>query len=88
MAKINLQSRSVFIISQAGCLLPLLILFNLFFGWLFLKPLHWLLIEAALVALFIANAAIFTRYINSAMKKRSNVVDVEAKVIEDREKLK
>jgi hypothetical protein len=71
-----------------GCLLPLLIILNLFFGWIFLKPRYWLLLEAILLLLFIANSYIFSRKIFSASSRRNNVIDVEGKVVEDRHPLK
>jgi len=73
--------------SASGCLLPFLIIFNLLFGWIFLKPLHWLVIEAALVLFFIINGYVMTRKIISvSSKKRANVIDVEGEVVEDRRK--
>ena len=74
--------------SRSGCLLPLLIILNLFFGWLFLKLWHWLLIEAILILLFIVNAYIITRKILSVSSRRDNVVDVEGEVIEEKKKLR
>lgn len=74
-------------LSRSGCLLPLLIILNLFFGWLFLKLWHWLLIEAILILLFIVNAYIITRKILFVSSRRDNVVDVEGEVIEEKKKL-
>jgi len=70
------------VISQTGCLLPILILFNLFFGWMFLKPLTWLAVEGILIILFILNSYILARRISSYSAKRSNVIDVEGEVLE------
>lgn len=70
--------------SQAGCLLPFLIMANLFFGWIFLKPGHWLLVEVILVALFLINSIILTRKVFSGTKKYDNVIDTEGEVV-DRE---
>lgn len=88
---------------QSGCLLPLLIIFNLFFGKLFIhSTLIWLSIEGALIFLFILQMHLFIRRISrqigqnghaSASDSRSRrpydrVIDVEGKVVEEKEKLK
>jgi len=75
------------LISSGGCLLPFLIVFNLFFGHLFLKTSHWLALEGILIALFIFNSYLFTKRLFSAAKKRDNVIDVEGKVVHDQHKL-
>jgi hypothetical protein len=80
--------KSVVFFSQSGCLLPLLILWNLFFGWMFFKPLIWLAIEGILVLLFTLNSYILARRISSFTAKRSNVIDVEGEVVEEKRKLK
>lgn len=79
--------RSIAVFSQAGCLLPFLIIANFFFGWIFLKPLHWLLFELILILLFVLSAFIVTRKFFSAFGKRSDVVDVEGEVVEDKHQL-
>lgn len=79
--------KSIVFFSRTGCLLPLLIIPNLLFGWLFLKLWHWLLIEAILILLFIVNAYIITRKILFVSSGRDNVVDVEGEVIEEKKKL-
>jgi hypothetical protein len=80
--------KSIFFVSQTGCLLPLFILFNLFFGWMFFKPFTWVLIEGALILLFMLNSYILARQVAKFTAKRDNVVDVEGEVVEDRHKLK
>jgi hypothetical protein len=77
--------KSFMMVGSAGCFLPLLIILNLFFGWLFLPPLHWLLIEGALIVLFLASSAAMTRTIFSNLNphKRDGVIDVEGKVVDD-----
>lgn len=71
---------------QAGCLLPLLILFNLFFGWMFVPPFYWLAAEGVLILLFFINSYIFLRRLAKLTKTteeaRAGVIDVEGKVIE------
>jgi hypothetical protein len=79
---------SLLFVSQAGCLLPILILLNLFLGWLFFKPLTWLAIEGALVLLFMLNSYILARSISSASRKNRKIIDVEGEVVEERDKLK
>ena len=83
-----MANKSFFFVTQAGCLLPFLIMFNLLFGWVFLKPLHWLSIEGIMILLFIINAHIVARKIFPSSSKHSNVIDVEGEVIEEKKKLK
>ncbi len=74
--------------SSSGCFLPLLIILNLFFGWIYLKPLQWLIVEAVLVLIFVINGFSVTRKIASASpRKRTNVIDVEGRVVEERRKI-
>lgn len=80
--------RSFIFFSGSGCLLPALIIFNLSLGWIFLKPKLWLISEAILILLFIINSFIIMRKIISSSSKRDNVIDVEGRIIEDREQLK
>jgi len=64
--------------SSSGCLLPILIIFNLLFGWIFLKPKVWLISEAILILLFIVNGFMVTRKIISAStKKYKDAIDVK-----------
>lgn len=78
--------KSFVFLSRSGCLLPFLIVFNLFFGWLFLKPTHWLLLEFILILLFALNAYLLTRKIFNAAKDNNDlldsadVIDVEGEV--------
>jgi hypothetical protein len=78
--------RSFVFFSQSGCLLNFLIIANLLFGRIFLKASHWLLLESALILVFILNAAIFTRKVSSSFRKRDKVIDVEGEVVEDKQK--
>ncbi|MDD5252843.1 MAG: hypothetical protein WC416_00865 [Candidatus Omnitrophota bacterium] len=81
---------------QSGCLLPLLIIFNLLFGKaIFNSVTLWLGVEAALVFIFIIKMYIFMykirKHLNSAgfgsytggKDSCGKVVDVEGKVVED-----
>ena len=85
---------------QTGCLLPLLIVFNLLFGKaIFNSTSLWLGVEAALVLIFIIKIHLFMHKIRQhfssggrglASDSRSSygkVVDVEGKVVEDNKKL-
>ena len=83
-----MTAKSFVFFSRSGCLLPLLINFNLFFGWIFFKFSHWLLIEAILVTLFLINSFIMTRNIFSASRKRDDVIDVKGEIVEEKRKLK
>ena len=73
------------IFSQSGCLLPLLILINLFFGLAFFKFGTWLAIELILILLFLLNSLFMARKIFSQPRKNNKVIDVEGKVIEERQ---
>lgn len=77
------SNRSVFFVSRTGCLLPFLLLFNLLFGWMFLKPLAWLSIEAVLFLLFILNTRIAARKFTSTSLKRRGAIDVEGEDIRE-----
>jgi hypothetical protein len=89
MPKPHSHNKSLFFVSRTGCLLPFLILFNLLFGWMFFKLLAWLLIEGALILLFILNSRIVMRKIfSSSSSKRDGVIDVEGQVVEEKKKLK
>ena len=71
---------------QSGCLLPILIIFNLFFGKLFFHSTAiWLSIEGALIFLFILKIHLFVRKINGQFQQkcRNGAIDVEGKVIEE-----
>jgi hypothetical protein len=85
---------------QSGCLLPLLIVFNLLFGRaIFNSAPLWLGIEAALVLIFIIKMYVFMhrirKHLNSTgfdsyaggKNSRDKVVDVEGKVVEDKKAL-
>jgi uncharacterized membrane protein len=80
--------RSFVFFSGSGCLLPSLIIFNLLFGWIFLKPKPWLIIEAILLLLFIINGYNIRRKIISTSSKRDDIIDVKGEVVEDRHHLK
>ena len=80
--------RSVLVFSQTGCFLPLLFLFNLIFGWMFFKPLTWLAIEGVILLLILINSLLLVRKISSLTKTKSNVIDIEGEVIEEKKKLK
>jgi membrane protein implicated in regulation of membrane protease activity len=74
---------------QAGCLLPALMLLNLFFGWMFLSTGAWLCLEGVLILLFVLNASVLVRRVRSwARPKSGKIIDVEAEVVEERLKLK
>ena len=77
---------------QSGCLLPVLIIFNLFFGkFIFGSYRLWLGVEVVLVLLFMIKIHAFARNINEQLKpkghSRNNVIDVEGEVVEEKHKL-
>jgi len=70
------------LIAYSGCLLPLLIVLNLFFGRLFFKTSAWLAIEGVLILLFLLNSYIsFRRIFRPGRKRQGGVIDVEGKVL-------
>ncbi|MFA5287329.1 MAG: hypothetical protein WC394_03540 [Candidatus Omnitrophota bacterium] len=76
------------VLYKSGCLLPFLIIFNLFFGRLFFSFRTWLAVGGVLTIFFLVNSCIFSRRIINNVRRRDNVIDVEGEVISDREKLK
>ncbi len=67
-----------------GCLLPLLIVLNFFFGRLIFKTDQWLAVGGVLILLFLLSSYRMTRRIFSPGPKAGNVIDVEGKVIEEK----
>ena len=84
----NKRLSSFVFFSGSGCLLPALIIFNLLFGWIFLKPKLWLITEAILILFLIINGFIITRKIFSTSSKRDDAIDIKGEVVEERQKLK
>ncbi len=74
--------RSIVILNQTGCLLPLLIILNLFFGWMIFKPLIWLTVGLILTIFFLLNYVLASRKTFS-YPKHKNVIDVEGKPVDD-----
>jgi len=81
------RNKSLYLMGQLGCLIPSLILVNLFFGLLFFKPIIWLLIGVILVILFILNTYIIIRKMSSFFSEKDDVIDVEGEAIEEKEQL-
>lgn len=77
------NQRPFLFFSQSGCLLPFLILFNLLFGWIFFRPPAWLLIEAALILLFLFYSFIAAKKVFSGPPKRRSAIDVEGEVVDE-----
>ena len=84
---------------QSGCLLPILIMLNLFFGKdIFNSTRLWLTVEAVLVLLFIIKIHVFTRKISEQFRSvggnnrnynsQDRVVDIQGQVVEEEKKLK
>jgi len=72
--------------NSTGCLLPFLIVFNLFFGRILFKTSLWLLIEAVLVLLFLLSSMITVRRIISTVgsKGRKDAIDVQGQVVDEK----
>ena len=91
-------------IGSSGCLLPLLIIFNLLFGKFFFNSTRlWLGIEALLILIFIININIMARKISRQFSNpqgtnrapggqrytpKRQVVDIQGQVVEEEKKLK
>ena len=72
----NKSQKSVIILSRFGCLIPVLMVLNLSFGWIFFKVWAWLAIEAGLLFLFIINSfVLFRRVFREG--KGGDFIDVE-----------
>lgn len=76
---------------QSGCLLPMFIMLNLFFGkFIFNSTRLWLGIEGVLILLFIIKIHTFARKIseqlqsNAQSHKLGRVIDVEGEVVEEK----
>ncbi|MBP7216835.1 MAG: hypothetical protein KBA46_06090 [Candidatus Omnitrophica bacterium] len=83
--------KSFVVYSQAGCLLPFLIIANLFFGLLFFSFGQWILIEIGLVALFFINSFLMVKKIARGTRhtngSRDGIIDVEAEVVQEKRRL-
>lgn len=88
MRRFHNRDKAVLFTARMGCFLPLLILFNLFFGWLFLKPAVWLLTECVLILFLIINTYILIKKIPSFSSRDTDAIYIEAEPVEDKEKLK
>ncbi|HNX81789.1 MAG TPA: hypothetical protein PKL77_06545 [Candidatus Omnitrophota bacterium] len=78
------DTRQVIFFSQAGCLLPGLLIVNFFFGWLIFKPLLWVTIELILFLLFFLTIHMAARKIKSFISPNDNsVIDIEGQVVDD-----
>ena len=80
---------------SSGCLLPMLIVFNLFFGRvIFNSTALWLGVEAVLILLFMLKVNIMASKLRNQLwpegrshKPRGKVIDVEGEVVEEKKKL-
>lgn len=69
--------KTIVFLSRTGCLLPLLIVLNLLFGWVFIKPTAWLILELVLILMFVLNFYMITKKVTEHKSKRDNVIDTE-----------
>lgn len=78
--------KSIVVSAKLGCLLPLLIILNLFFGWMFLKPVLWLGIEIILAVIFLLNLFLLSgaikRIFSNSPKYRKDTIDVKGEVVD------
>lgn len=82
------MSKAMVYIAHAGCLLPILLIFNLLFGWLIFNPLTWIGIELILFLSFVLSSYIFARFIFYPRPRNNEAIDVEAQVISENPRLK
>ena len=88
---------------SSGCLLPLLIILNLFFGKLIFNSTRlWLGVEGLLILIFILKINIMARKVDQqgrgfasaskshgqSYKPQGKIIDIEGQVVEDKKKLK
>ena len=67
--------------------MPFLIIFNLFFGWMFLNPWQWLLLGLILIVFFLLNFFILAKKVTRQLHRKDKVIDVEAEVLDNKDKL-
>lgn len=93
-----MQPQGLIWMGSSGCLLPLLIILNLFFGKLIFNSTRlWLGVEAILILLFILKINLIARKIGQlgrglassgqSHRPQDRVIDVEGHVVEDKKKL-
>ncbi len=75
------MNASLIVVSSAGCLLPFLIMANLFLGWLFMPARLWLSLEAAFVFFFFLQSFLLVRKVSSMSAARRRCIDVEGTVV-------
>ncbi len=79
--------RKIILLGRMGCLLPFLIIFNLFFGWMFFGFLLWALIEIVLILVFILVSLLTAKKVFRQEQQKDNVIDIEAEVLDDKKRL-
>jgi Na+-driven multidrug efflux pump len=75
--------------SQSGCLLPMLIIFNLFFGKLIFGSTGlWLAAEGLLILWFIIKLYIFSRKIHrqfsSPGRNQGKIIDIKGETVQEK----
>ncbi|MBU4252777.1 MAG: hypothetical protein KKC39_03035 [Candidatus Omnitrophica bacterium] len=75
-----------------GCLLPLLIIFNLAFGRLIFNSVGlWLVVEAVLILIFMLKIRLMVSRISQQFEQqgrsRGKVIDVKGEVVQEKQKL-
>jgi hypothetical protein len=83
MRTVPFQHNSFVFLAHTGCLLPFLILFNFLLGWVFLKPLAWLAVEALLILLFLLNSYLLAKRTSASILRGKGAIDTEAEVLEE-----
>ncbi len=95
-----MQPSGLIWLGSSGCLLPFLIIFNLFFGKLIFNSTRlWLGVEAILILIFILKINVMARKIGQlgrglasdsqghgqqGHRPQGRVIDIEGKVVEDK----
>jgi hypothetical protein len=74
----NDKQRVFLHMSGFGCVLPVLLCVNLFFGWLILPFLIWIIFELLLLAALLYSSLSIARRIRTISRQRKEIIDVEA----------
>lgn len=77
------KTSSFLLVSHTGCILPLFIILNFFFGWIFLGLFKWLIVEALLILILVIKSLIIAKKIVSVSSGRGKIIDVKGEVIKE-----
>lgn len=81
-------NKAFLFVGSTGCLLPLFIILNLFFGWIFFSLSQWAILEAVLILIFSIKSSILAKKISSLSSGKNDSIDVEGRVVDDTDEKK